>query len=273
MPGLGVSLTGIQAYASAKAALIGLTRQLAHELGPFGITVNSVAPGFVRSNPATERQWEAYGRRARSARPAIALKRLGTPEDIAHAVLFFASDYAGWISGQLLRSTAASERRRGYSRGEFEFVCRGAEGVLRDPVASAPTRPMRNAIGEAARISPPTGSAAPDSTGSRRSQPSGIRSSWRNGSARPARQPIVVYGHYDVQPRPIEQMADAAFQADSARKERLYARGASDDKGPLLIPILVAEAFLKVRGALPLNLKMLIEGEEEIGSPSFEPAV
>jgi 3-oxoacyl-[acyl-carrier protein] reductase len=52
--GLGISLTGIQAYASAKAGQIGLTRQLAHELGPWGITVNSVAPGFVRCNPTTE---------------------------------------------------------------------------------------------------------------------------------------------------------------------------------------------------------------------------
>ena len=45
--GLGISLTGIQAYASAKAGQIGLTRQLAHELGPWNITVNNVAPGFV----------------------------------------------------------------------------------------------------------------------------------------------------------------------------------------------------------------------------------
>lgn len=101
--GLGVSLTGIQAYASAKAGQIGLTRQLAHELGPWGITVNSVAPGFVRSNPATERQWEAMGE-AGQARlmNAIALRRPGTVEDIANVVLFFASDAAGWISGQVL---------------------------------------------------------------------------------------------------------------------------------------------------------------------------
>ena len=101
--GLGISLTGIQGYASAKAAQIGLTRQLAHELGPWGITVNSVAPGFVRSNPATERQWESYGEAGQRALvESIALKRLGTPDDIAHAVLFFASSYAGWITGQVL---------------------------------------------------------------------------------------------------------------------------------------------------------------------------
>jgi len=101
--GLGVSLTGIQAYASAKAAQIGLTRQLAHELGPWGITVNNVAPGFVRSNPTTEKQWESYGPDKQKALvESIALKRLGTPEDIAAAVLFFASDQAAWITGQVL---------------------------------------------------------------------------------------------------------------------------------------------------------------------------
>ncbi len=101
--GLGISLTGIQAYASAKAAQIGLTRQLAHELGPWNITVNNIAPGFVRSNPTTERQWESYGETGqRELVDRIALKRLGTPDDIAHAVLFFASDYARWITGQVL---------------------------------------------------------------------------------------------------------------------------------------------------------------------------
>ncbi len=101
--GLGVSLTGIQAYASAKAAQIGLTRQLAHELGPWGITVNNVAPGFVRSNPTTEAQWESYGAEGQWALvERIALRRLGTAEDIAWGVLFFASEYAGWITGQVL---------------------------------------------------------------------------------------------------------------------------------------------------------------------------
>jgi len=101
--GLRVSLTGIQAYASAKAGLIGLTRQLAHELGSAGITVNCVAPGFVRCNPTTERQWQAYGPEGQERLMAsIATRRLGRPEDIAYAVVFFASDYASWVTGQTL---------------------------------------------------------------------------------------------------------------------------------------------------------------------------
>jgi 3-oxoacyl-[acyl-carrier protein] reductase len=101
--GLGPSLTGIQAYCAAKHALVGLTRQLAHELGPFGITVNSVAPGFVRSNPASEKQWESYGAEGQRALvERIAVRRLGTPDDIANAVVFLASDFAGWISGQII---------------------------------------------------------------------------------------------------------------------------------------------------------------------------
>jgi 3-oxoacyl-[acyl-carrier protein] reductase len=101
--GLRPSLTGIQAYAAAKHALVGLTKQLAHELGPHGVTVNSVAPGFVRSNPATERQWEAYGEEGqRRLVEGVFTRRLGTPEDIAWAVRFFAAERSGWITGQVL---------------------------------------------------------------------------------------------------------------------------------------------------------------------------
>ena len=101
--GLAASLTGIQAYSAAKAGQINLTRQLCHELGPYNITVNNIAPGFVRSNPTTEKQWQSYGEEGQKALVArIALQRLGQPEDIAHGVLFLASEYAGWISGQVL---------------------------------------------------------------------------------------------------------------------------------------------------------------------------
>ena len=101
--GLTISLTGIQAYAASKAALVSLTRQLGHELGEWGITVNCIAPGFIRSNPNTERQWEAMGEPGQQALlKTIALKRLGSPQDIAHGVLFFASEHAGWISGQTI---------------------------------------------------------------------------------------------------------------------------------------------------------------------------
>jgi 3-oxoacyl-[acyl-carrier protein] reductase len=102
--GLQASLTGIQAYCSSKHAVVGLTRQLAHEFGPFGITVNSVAPGFIRTNQATERQWDSYGPEGqRALLERVAMKRLGSAEDIANAVVFFASDLAGFVNGQILQ--------------------------------------------------------------------------------------------------------------------------------------------------------------------------
>lgn len=101
--GLRPSLTGIQAYAASKHALVGLTRQLALELGPHNITVNSVAPGFVLSNPSTEKQWEAFGpERQKAVIGNIHMRRLGRAQDIADAVTFLCSERAGWITGQVL---------------------------------------------------------------------------------------------------------------------------------------------------------------------------
>jgi 3-oxoacyl-[acyl-carrier protein] reductase len=101
--GLTVSKTGIQAYTSAKAAVIGFTRQMAHELGPAGVTVNCIAPGFIRSNPTTERQWQAYGPDGqRKLLEGIATRRLGDPADIANGVLFFASERSSWVTGQVI---------------------------------------------------------------------------------------------------------------------------------------------------------------------------
>ena len=101
--GLRPSRTGIQAYTAAKHALVGLTKQISLEFGPTGVTVNAVAPGFVLSNPASIRQWESYGAEGQKRLiDGLHTKRLGTAEDIAAAILFLASDAAGWISGQIL---------------------------------------------------------------------------------------------------------------------------------------------------------------------------
>lgn len=101
--GLRPSLTGIQAYTAAKHAVVGLTKQLSQDLGRFGITSNAIAPGFVRSNPASERQWESYGPDGQvSLVESVHTRRLGTADDIANAALFLASDHASWITGQTL---------------------------------------------------------------------------------------------------------------------------------------------------------------------------
>jgi len=101
--GLTVSKTGIQAYTSAKAGQIGFTRQMAKELGPFGITVNCIAPGFIRSNPTSERQWESYGEEGqRLLVEGIATRRLGDPADIANGVQFFVSERSAWVTGQTI---------------------------------------------------------------------------------------------------------------------------------------------------------------------------
>lgn len=106
--GLATSLTGIQSYAAAKHGQIGLVKQLAQELGPAGITVNSVAPGFMATSPDYERQWASYTPEFRAGfTERIAMRRMGRPEDIADAVTFLASDFASWITGQTLPVTGA----------------------------------------------------------------------------------------------------------------------------------------------------------------------
>ena len=82
----------------------------------------------------------------------------------------------------------------------------------------------------------------------------------------PGKPTLLVYGHYDVQPPdPLEKWQSSPW-TPTLRGGRLYARGVSDDKGPMLIPIAVAEAFFATAGCLPVNVKFMFEGEEEIGS-------
>ncbi len=82
---------------------------------------------------------------------------------------------------------------------------------------------------------------------------------------------VLIYGHFDVQPAdPFELWTSPPFEPE-IRNSRIYARGASDDKGNSLIPVLAAEALLKTTGRLPVNVKFFFEGQEEIGSPQLPP--
>ncbi|MBI4463093.1 MAG: dipeptidase [Acidobacteria bacterium] len=86
----------------------------------------------------------------------------------------------------------------------------------------------------------------------------------------PGKPTVLCYGHYDVQPPdPLEEWISPPFQP-SIREQNIYARGAADDKGQMYIHIKAAETLLKLRGALPVNLKFLIEGEEEVGGAAVD---
>ncbi|NOX74508.1 MAG: dipeptidase [Alphaproteobacteria bacterium] len=80
---------------------------------------------------------------------------------------------------------------------------------------------------------------------------------------------ILIYGHFDVQPAEPFDLWDSPPFEPEIRDGRIYGRGASDDKGGMLIPILAVEAMLAARGDLPVNIKFLFEGQEEIGSPEL----
>lgn len=87
------------------------------------------------------------------------------------------------------------------------------------------------------------------------------------GEVGKGRGTLLIYAHYDVQPpEPLEQWSSDPFDA-SIHDDRIYARGASDNKGPLMARIQAVEAWLQSLGPLPLRVRFLVEGEEEIGSP------
>ncbi len=86
----------------------------------------------------------------------------------------------------------------------------------------------------------------------------------------PGRPTALIYGHYDVQPpEPLELWISGPFDP-TVRGGELYARGSVDDKGQVFMHLKALEAHLKTRGALPVNVRLLIEGEEEIGSPNLD---
>ena len=93
-----------------------------------------------------------------------------------------------------------------------------------------------------------------------------IYGEWLHASGKPT---VMIYGHFDTQPAdPLALWTTPPFEP-AIRDDRVYARGASDDKGNMLIPILAVEALLKEEGALPVNVKFFLEGQEEIGSPQL----
>lgn len=99
----GTALAGTTFYAATKAAVITLTRRFAFELGPFGITVNAVAPGFILTDMVSAgRSPEEAERMKREMAERAMMRRIGTPEDIAHAVAFLVSEESGFLTAQVL---------------------------------------------------------------------------------------------------------------------------------------------------------------------------
>ncbi|MGA8195264.1 MAG: glucose 1-dehydrogenase [Acetobacteraceae bacterium] len=100
---IGTALPGNAFYAATKAEVAILTKRFAMELGPRGITVNAVAPGFIRTemaqNQRSEQEWQDAAGRI-SARAMLG--RIGAPDDVANAVAFFAAPESGWVTGQVL---------------------------------------------------------------------------------------------------------------------------------------------------------------------------
>ncbi|BAQ09823.1 acetylornithine [Bacillus sp. OxB-1] len=90
---------------------------------------------------------------------------------------------------------------------------------------------------------------------------------WLHAEGKPT---ILVYGHYDVQPvDPLNLWESQPFEPE-IRDDKIYARGASDDKGQVFMHVKVVEALMAKNGELPVNVKFIIEGEEEVGSPNLE---
>ncbi|MFS0575961.1 dipeptidase [Sporosarcina sp. 179-K 3D1 HS] len=90
---------------------------------------------------------------------------------------------------------------------------------------------------------------------------------WLHAEGKPT---ILVYGHYDVQPVDPLNLWDSQPFEPEVRDNKIYARGASDDKGQVFMHVKAVEALMQKNGTLPVNVKFIIEGEEEIGSPNLE---
>jgi len=89
---------------------------------------------------------------------------------------------------------------------------------------------------------------------------------WLNAPGKPT---LLIYGHFDTQPVDPLELWDSPPFSPVIKDNKVFARGATDDKGNMLVPILAVEALLKTEGELPVNVKFIFEGQEEIGSPQL----
>ena len=97
-----IGFRDMPSYCAAKAGIIGLTRALAVDLGPYGVTANVVAPGSIAAGMGESSGWTSDPRMRAWDRARTPLRRAGTPEDVAGAVAFLVSEDAAWITGQTL---------------------------------------------------------------------------------------------------------------------------------------------------------------------------
>src|SRR3974390_2402418 len=94
-----------------------------------------------------------------------------------------------------------------------------------------------------------------------------VKAEWLGAPGKPT---VLLYGHYDVQPPdPLDEWKTPPFEPD-IRNNNIYARGSADDKGQTYILMMAVQGLLKQHGKLPVNVKFLIEGEEEVGGEHIE---
>ncbi len=94
-----------------------------------------------------------------------------------------------------------------------------------------------------------------------------VYSEWLNAPGKPT---LLIYGHYDVQPvDPIDLWSSPPFEP-VIKGDKIFARGSADDKGQIYIHLKAIEAWLAIHGSLPVNVKLIFEGEEEVGSPNLK---
>jgi len=99
----GTNFSGVTFYAATKAAVVALTRRFAYDLGPHGVTVNAIAPGFIMTDMVTQGKSEAEVAEIRERMSSRAImRRVGTVEDVAHAVSYVASEGASFLTAQTI---------------------------------------------------------------------------------------------------------------------------------------------------------------------------